>query len=106
MMGLAWEFRRVTDLQKSPLKPQFLLAHQDQDRCDGAACHASTTLQQTLAQLPRPLDLWLVNFKAQVEPEASNCFVEDTSQYQRWVNGYSSRLYHCLAPDSQAAKRL
>ena len=115
MMGLAWEFRRVTDLQKSPLKPQFLLAHQDQDQCvseagkgsvQGTACHASTTLQRTLAQLPRPLDLWLVNFKAPVEPEAPNCFAEDLSQYQTWVNGYSSRLYHCLAPDSQAAKRL
>jgi uncharacterized membrane protein len=118
MMGIAWEFKRAANSQKSPLKPQFLLAHQNQDRCvsvsaqagrdrvPGTACRASTTLQRTLAKLPRPLDLWLVNFKAPVEQEAPNCFAEDTSQYQTSVNGYSSRLYHCLAADSEVSRRL
>jgi uncharacterized membrane protein len=118
MMGIAWEFKRAADSKKSSLNPKFLLAHQDQDRCvsesvalagdanvQGKACRASTTLQKTLAQLPRPLDLWLVNFKAQVEPDAPNCFAEDASQYQTSVNGYSSRLYHCLADGSEASRR-
>ncbi len=101
MMGLAWEFKRTTGLQKSP--PQFLLAHQMADRCEGTNCPASITLQQTIAQLPRPLDLWLVNFKAPVQPEPLNCFAEDTSQYQTSVNGYSARLYHCLEADAEAS---
>ena len=104
MMGLAWEFKRITNAKQTRLKPQFLLAHQDQDECTGTHCPASTTLKQTLAQLPRPLDLWLVNFKAPIEPDIPNCFAEDISQYQAYVNGYSSRLYHCLADNSEASR--
>ena len=105
MMGLAWEFKRAKNLQKSLVNPQFLLAHQAEDQCQGTACPASTTLQRTLAQLPRPLDLWLVNFKAQVQPEPPHCFAEDASQYQTSVNGYSARLYHCLAIDGEVSRR-
>ncbi len=104
MMGLAWEFKRTANSNKSSIQPRFLLAHQEEDQCDRTACRASTTLQRTLAQLPRPLDVWLVNFKAPIEPESPNCFAEDTSQYKTSVNGYSSRLYHCLAADSQASR--
>jgi uncharacterized membrane protein len=109
MMGLAWEFKRIANAKESRLKPQFLLAHQAQDECVSSqrtACPASTTLKQTLAQLPRPLDLWLVNFKASVQPDLPNCFAEDTSGYQTNVNGYSSRLYHCLSDNSEASQRL
>jgi uncharacterized membrane protein len=121
MMGLAWEFKRATDVQKSRLKPQFLLAHQAQEQCvmveesanaqgtepgEEIACRASTTLGKALAQLPRPLDLWLVNFKAPLVPEPPNCFAEDITQYQSSVNGYTTRLYHCLAEDSQSAQNL
>lgn len=121
MMGLAWEFKRATDVQKSRLKPQFLLAHQAQEQCvmveesanaqgkepgEEIACRASTTLGKVLAQLPRPLDLWLVNFKAPLVPEPPNCFAEDITQYQSSVNGYTTRLYHCLAEDSQSAQNL
>lgn len=105
MMGIAWEFQHTNTSQSPAVKPQFLLAHQNQEECDGLSCPAYTTLRKTLAQLPRPLDLWLINFKAPVEPEAPNCFAEDVSQYQTSVNGYKARLYHCLAPDSQAAQR-
>jgi uncharacterized membrane protein len=105
MMGLAWQFQRTNASSTSSVKPQFLLAHQDQEECDGPSCPAHTTLRKTLAQLPRPLDVWLVNFKAPVEPEAPYCFAEDVSQYQTSVDGYQARLYHCLAPDSQAAQR-
>lgn len=103
MMSLAWEFKGKTNLQKSA--PKFLLAHQDQDTCEGTTCAASQTLQQTIAQLPKPLDLWLVNFKAPAQPEPPNCFAEDASQYQTSVNGYGARLYHCLAADAEAVRR-
>ncbi len=106
MMGIAWEFKRTTNAKEPSSKLQFLLAHQNRYQCQGTACRASTTLQQTLAQLPRPLDLWLVNFKAPVEPDIPNCFAEDASQYQASVNGYSSRLYRCLADNSEASKPL
>lgn len=99
MMGLAWEFKRSA-IEPSPLKPMFLLAHQEQQQCISAAerlnvidaaggttCRASSTLGKAIAQLPRPLDLWLVNFKAPVVPEPPNCFAEDISQYQTTVNG-------------------
>ncbi|HEY9604522.1 MAG TPA: glycosyltransferase family 39 protein [Allocoleopsis sp.] len=105
MMGIAWEFQHANASNASAVAPQFLLAHQNQEECDGLSCPAYTTLRKTLAQLPRPLDLWLINFKAPVEPEAPNCFAEDVSQYQTSVNGYKARLYHCLAADSQAAQR-
>jgi hypothetical protein len=105
MMGIAWEFQHTKASQLSVVTPQFLLAHQNQEECDGLSCPAYTTLRKTLAQLPRPLDVWLINFKASVEPEAPNCFAEDISQYQTSVDGYKARLYHCLAPDSQAAQR-
>lgn len=116
MMGLAWEFKRSAK-QPSSLKPMFLLAHQEQQQCvssaerinvidagEGTTCRASSTLGKAIAQLPRPLDLWLVNFKAPVVPEPPNCFTEDITQYQTTVNGYTARLYHCLADNSQAVR--
>ncbi|HEY9671001.1 MAG TPA: glycosyltransferase [Waterburya sp.] len=120
MMGLAWELKRSAHAQLPLLKPKFLLAHQEQDQCvsvsdglqgveeqgntKGTTCRASHTLQQAIAKLPRPLDLWLVNFQAPVVPEPPNCFAEDVSQYQSSVNGYTARLYHCLADNSQASR--
>jgi uncharacterized membrane protein len=119
MMGLAWELKRSADADLSRLRPNFLLAHQEQEQCVSPAerssvqgtgeqttCRASTTLGRALAQLQRPLDLWLVNFKAPIVPEPPNCFAEDITQYQTEVNGYTARLYHCLAEDSQAARKL
>ncbi len=100
MMGIAWELRNH---DSSAIKnPQFLLAHQDEYRCQESICPASTTLEQTLAQLPRPLDIWLVNFKATVA-DLPNCYAEDSSQYQVWVDGYNYQLYHCLANDYEGS---
>ncbi|NEQ24187.1 MAG: hypothetical protein F6K28_34710 [Microcoleus sp. SIO2G3] len=107
IMGIAWEFQHVDNSQESVLKPQFLLAHQDQEQCvslQESDCRAFTTLQQTLSQLPRPLDLWLVNFKASVEQDLSNCFAEETTQYQSSVDGYQTQLFHCLSSDSDVSR--
>jgi len=99
MMGLAWEFQRLTTSQRLSANPQFLLAHQNQDRCQGTACPASATLKQVLEQLPRPLDVWLVNFKAPVVVP-SNCVVQKLSVEQLPVDGYGTQLYRCHAADS------
>ncbi|MEW6492532.1 MAG: glycosyltransferase family 39 protein [Cyanobacteriota bacterium] len=107
MMGLAWEFNRSATAQTSPKTPKFLLAHQPQAECvsaEGTTCRASIALKNAIAKLPRPLDVWLVNFKASIGPEPPNCFAEDISQYQSSVNGYTARLYHCLADNSQASR--
>jgi uncharacterized membrane protein len=82
MMGIAREFK----LSGSPATPLFLLAHQDQDPNT-----STTALQQTLNQLPRPLDLWLVNFYAPVKIDS--CVAEPQSLPP--VDGYNYQLYHC-----------
>ncbi len=84
MMGVAREFK----LANSPQKPLFLLAHQDKDP------NTSTiALENTLNKLPRPFDLWLVNFHAPVAETLKTC-VSDTKSLSR-VNGYEYKLYHC-----------
>ena len=93
MMGIAWEFKRTASINKTPISPWFLLAHQDQVRCPETTCPATTILQETLAPLPRPLDLWLVNFQAPVEEKDINCLA---SRDQITVDGYQSQLYRCL----------
>lgn len=81
MMGLAREFK----LQNS-VSTLFLLAHQAQNP------NTSTiALQHTLAQLPKPLDLWLVNFHAPVE--INGCIADTRSSPP--VNGYDYKIYHC-----------
>lgn len=84
MMGVAREFK----VANSPQKPLFLLAHQDKDP------NTSTiALENTLNKLPRPFDLWLVNFHAPVAETLKTC-VSDTKSLSR-VNGYEYKLYHC-----------
>ncbi|TBR58751.1 glycosyltransferase [Westiellopsis prolifica IICB1] len=84
MMGVAREFKFHDSIS---LSPKFLLAHKDKHT------NASNTLQKTLEKLPRPLDLWLVNFRA-AEPEAvKNCVKH--SQTLPAINGYEYKLYHC-----------
>jgi uncharacterized membrane protein len=85
MMGIAREFK----VANSPQKPLFLLAHQDKDP------NTSTiALEYTLKKLPRPFDLWLVNFHAPVAEAVKTCIISDTKSLPR-VDGYEYELYHC-----------
>ncbi|HEY9642921.1 MAG TPA: glycosyltransferase, partial [Coleofasciculaceae cyanobacterium] len=88
MMGLGWQFLT----QQRPHSPQFLLAHQRQDPCH-TGCVATTTLQQALAQISSPLDLWLINFHAPVNLDERRCTLDP--QPQLYVSGYQYQLYHC-----------
>ncbi|GAB1541471.1 hypothetical protein NUACC21_41420 [Scytonema sp. NUACC21] len=83
MMGLARVLKIQSSLSPSPL---FLLAHQNQK-----PEISTTTLQNTLSQLPRPLDLWLVNFHAPVQ--LNNCIADNQSFPP--VYGYEYQIYHC-----------
>ena len=92
MMGLAWELNRFNQRKNNQdielMNPLFLLAHKSIDPST-----ATETLHQTLTQLPRPLDVWIVNFSAPRKLETQGC-VEDANSKHR-VSGYSYRLYHC-----------
>jgi uncharacterized membrane protein len=85
MMGVAREFKIEHFHSSSPL---FLLAHQDKNPIT-----STIALQKTLKTLPRPFDLWLVNFYASKPEELKNC-VADT-QPMPAINGYEYKLYHC-----------
>ncbi|MEG4216076.1 glycosyltransferase family 39 protein [Microcoleus sp. Pol14C6] len=103
LMGIGWEWERssatdfvagVTDVRKKEEvkvfdSPLFLLANQTKDGSEIAA----QTLDKTLRKLERPLDLWLVNFRAPVNLEAQNCQVE--SRELPAVDGYEYQVYHC-----------
>jgi uncharacterized membrane protein len=69
MMGVAREFK-IQHFSSSP-SPLFLLAHQDENPIT-----STTALENTLQVLPRPLDLWLVNFYAPVPEVVQNCISE------------------------------
>lgn len=106
LMGIGWEWQRssatdfvadvtdVTDVRKKEEvkafdSPLFLLANQRREGPEIAA----GTLDKTLSQLERPLDLWLVNFRAPVNLAAQKCQVE--SRELPAVDGYEYQVYHC-----------
>lgn len=90
MMGLAWEFKQLQNSANNAQNlPLFLLAHKN-----GNSEVATATLHETISKLPRPFDLWAVNFAAPVEAEKVNCFLD--SNYRKKVPGYSYKLYRCL----------
>jgi uncharacterized membrane protein len=84
MMGIAWELK----FSGSQVTSQFLLAHQEKDP------NTSTkALENTLKSLPRPFDLWLVNFHAPVAEEVKKCIAD--TQALPGVYGYEYKIYHC-----------
>ncbi|HEY9850594.1 MAG TPA: hypothetical protein V6D28_14100 [Leptolyngbyaceae cyanobacterium] len=92
MMGLAWELKRFG------YDARFLLAHKHQGLCKDNSCNdpnndPATTLLQTVAKLPRPLDVWAVNFHAPILLEEQNCAKAEP----RWrqVEGFRFRRYLC-----------
>ncbi|WGV26422.1 glycosyltransferase family 39 protein [Halotia branconii] len=86
MMGLAWEF-----LHLPAQNVQFFLAHQDSDTQDYT--QAIQTFDEQLTEIPRPLDLWLVEFRTQVDLESQHCVIDN--QYGKSAGEYSYKLYHC-----------
>lgn len=83
MMGIAWE------LQQEPFSQpvNFLLAHQEERE----SLLATKTLQQEMQKIPRPFDLWAVNFYA--PKNIDNC-VKDESKFPH-IDGYGYEVYRC-----------
>ena len=88
MMGIAWEWLRQIEPNVTP--PQFLLLHKNLNEPE---INVTDKFRQQLANLPRPLDIWVVNFSASTGLDSQNC-VADLA-YKRRVSGYRYRLYHC-----------
>ncbi len=82
MMGVALEFKRTG----ATMNPLFLLAHQNRE-----PQLSTDVLQKTLAQMPRPLDLWLVNFHA--PKDVGDCVANPETFRQ--INGYDYQMYRC-----------
>jgi uncharacterized membrane protein len=90
LMTLGWQFKRLYGSQVN--SPLFLLAQQDR-----TSNRAVETLYRTIAQLPKPLDLWVVNFSSarqDLEKGNNQSCVAD-AQPRPKVNGYRAKLYHC-----------
>jgi uncharacterized membrane protein len=69
--------------------PLFLLANLKRETPE----IASGILEKTISQLDKPVDLWLVNFRAPVDLKARGCEVE--SRELPAVDGYEYQVYHC-----------
>ena len=82
MMGIAWEFK-FSDVQ---IQPSFLLLHSHQDHKT-----SSNLLQNTIQDLAKPLDLWLVNFEQEID---LNKCVPD-SKLLPSINGYKYKHLRC-----------
>ncbi|AOY79760.1 glycosyltransferase family 39 protein [Moorena producens JHB] len=96
MMGLAWGLKGMAVANGSNGNsrdfPQFFLVARDRNSFSYE--DSVKQLQQKLIELPRPLDLWLVNFRTKVDLESQQCFREKTSG--KWAGQYSYKLYRCV----------
>ena len=90
MMSIAWQFQQLLEQDKLNFKPQFLLAHKKRE--DESS--ATQILAQELDKMPRPFQLWVVNFFAPIQLESSSCTTEEEHEYR--ATGYRYRLYSCF----------
>ncbi|MDJ0535118.1 MAG: glycosyltransferase [Xenococcaceae cyanobacterium MO_207.B15] len=89
MMGIAWEWNKLKSAEQDN-SPQFLLLHKQGDETSFKITEA---LNDKIDELPRPLDVWLVNFSASTDIDEKNCFPDE--QFKLKSPGYRHRLYHC-----------
>ena len=68
MMGIAWEWNKQ-ESSRTNHQPQFLLLHKEGDK---TAFKITEGLHNNLDKLPRPLDLWVINFSAPTDLESKN----------------------------------
>jgi uncharacterized membrane protein len=87
MIGLAWGLRSLPDINS----PLFLLAKDETEYPNAQS--STTTLTQELSKIDRPFDLWLINFRAEVELATQNCAAD--SEYQGVLGQHNYELYRC-----------
>ncbi|MEO0967014.1 MAG: hypothetical protein AAFX80_01440 [Cyanobacteria bacterium J06639_18] len=93
MMGLALEFKRLSGDEFSSNDWQFFLVHKDFQT--DSYSEGMEILNKQLAQVPRPLDLWLVNFRTKMDLESQNCFLDP--KYNSYAGEYKYKLYRCAS---------
>ncbi len=91
IMSLAWEQQKFLNSSINAQNWQFFLAHRNPITKDYT--QAVERLQAQLSQLPKPLDLWLVDFRAPIDLASQNCFSEQKSRQS--AGEYRYQLYHC-----------
>jgi uncharacterized membrane protein len=94
MMGLAWEFHQLKSFKPEWTRPpQFLLAHNDDDPATTST--PTTTLKQAVAQSPRPIDVWAINFNSQIDLAGQRCDRDENIDVE--IREYRYKLYHCFS---------
>ena len=83
MIGLGWELKR----EKFPLETKFILVHQTQKN----SAESTQILKDSVARIPKPLEVWAVNFQAPVDLEG--CRLSPVSLPS--VSGYDYEHYFC-----------
>lgn len=94
LMGIALDLqRRSGDL---PIQtPQYILDHSVcQSKTDLSCYNPTPRLKQTLANLPRPFDLWLINYHSGANLRDINCRPVPPLETQR-VDGYRFYRHRC-----------
>ena len=86
LMGLAWSFRYLRDRDRDVPPARYLLAHKGER-------DPAVTLQEVANRLPRPFDLWGINFHAPVELDKIHC--EKDKRTWPHIEGYRIRHYRC-----------
>jgi uncharacterized membrane protein len=87
MIGLAWGLKSLPNIAS----PLFFLA-QDEERGSNPQSSAAILLQE-IAKIERPFDLWLINFRTEIELETQNCVAD--SQYDGVLGQHNYELYRC-----------
>jgi hypothetical protein len=91
LMALGYELKAMQPA------PRFYFDSQASTVClDELTCGTPTpTFRQTVAKLPRPLDIWLIDFNDVADLTDQQCFF-DAQLGTKQVLGYHYQLYHCL----------
>lgn len=91
IMSLAWEQQKFLNSSINIQNWQFFFAHRNPITKDYT--QAVDKLQAQLSQMPKPLDLWLVDFRAPIDLASQNCFSEQ--EYRQSAGEYRYQMYHC-----------
>lgn len=90
LMGLALDFYKLDRREIVPTLPEFLFVSRTPDSFQTTP----SNLIETIANEPRPLDLWTVNFKGTTRALTEVNCQQDSGDRPK-INGYRYRLYHC-----------
>jgi uncharacterized membrane protein len=92
MMGIAWQLQQQTEKK---YKTNFLLVSKTAKKPE----QANKKLQKIVANLPRPLDVWTVNFNAEVAlnliPKIILNHCQLDSKNYPYIDGYTYKRYQC-----------